>query len=455
MTDAMTAAEIVEEAQTGDPLRFAIAAHARLSNTDTHHTTLQILEPEQPPAPGPLTGVAIALKDNICQRGTRTTCASRLLEHWEAPYDATVAKRLRDAGALLVAKTNMDEFGMGSSTENSAFGPTTHPLDATRVPGGSSGGSAAIVAAALVPIALGSDTGGSVRQPAAFCGVFGLKPTYGAVSRFGLVAFGSSLDQIGPLATTSRDCARTFDVIAGHDPADATSAKHAHASTEQACGRSVVGERIGVPRALLEGASDEVLRAFDEGLSELREAGAEVVDIELPNAALSVSAYYVLATAEASSNLARFDGGRYGLRVDAPDLQSMYERTRACFGAEVKRRILLGTFALSAGYHDRFYAKAQAVRHAIAADFATAFAAGCTAVATPTTPTVAFELGSYEGDPLAMYLSDLYTLPASLAGLPALSAPLRRPRGALPAGLQLVAPAFQEATLFALGSVFG
>lgn len=402
---------------------------------------------------GPLAGVPVALKDNLCQRDTPTTCASKLLEDWVAPYDATAVARVRAAGAALVGKTNMDEFGMGSSTEHSAFGPALHPRDDERVPGGSSGGSACAVARGVVPVALGTDTGGSVRQPAAFCGVFGLKPTYGAVSRYGLVAFGSSLDVVGPLARTARDAARVFDVIAGHDPRDATSLRAPHALTEPGCDDSPRGLRVGVPEALLEGATDEVRAAFDAALARLRAEGAEVVPVDLPHAKLSVSVYYVLATAEASSNLARFDGGRYGLRVAGRDPGAMVRATRAHFGAEVKRRILLGTFALSAGYHDRYYGQAQRVRRAIARDYAAAFS-DCDVVATPTAPTVAFRRGEHADDPLAMYLADLYTLPASLAGLPALSAPAPVASGGLPVGVQFVAPARQERTLFALGARF-
>ncbi|HJK95012.1 MAG TPA: Asp-tRNA(Asn)/Glu-tRNA(Gln) amidotransferase subunit GatA, partial [Polyangiaceae bacterium LLY-WYZ-15_(1-7)] len=397
---------------------------------------------------GPLAGVPVALKDNLCQRGTPTTCASRLLEGWVAPYDAHVVERLRAAGAMLVAKTNMDEFAMGSSNETSAFGPVKNPWDPARAPGGSSGGSAAAVAARLVPGALGSDTGGSVRQPAAFCGLFALKPTYGRVSRYGLVAFASSLDQVGPFARSARDGARLFAAIAGRDGRDATSADAPSADWEGACARGVEGLRVGVPRALLEGASAGVRARIDAALEALKDAGATLVDVTLPHAKHGVSVYYLVAPAEASSNLARFDGVRYGLRVEeGGGLDAMYEATRARFGPEVKRRILLGTYALSAGYYDAYYLRAQKVRTLIRRDYDAAFEA-CDVVATPTAPTVAFPLGERTDDPLTMYLSDVYTLPASLAGLPAISTPAGLSEG-LPTGLQLVGRAFDEATLFA------
>ena len=396
---------------------------------------------------GVLAGMPIALKDNLCMRGTRTTCASRVLEHWVAPYDATAVERLKAAGAVVVGKTNMDEFAMGSSSEHSAFGPVLNPHDRTRVPGGSSGGSAACVAAGWVPAALGSDTGGSVRQPGAFCGVTAIKPTAGRVSRYGLVAFASSLDQIGVLGVDAATCAQVLEVIAGEDARDATSARRPVEAFRGAVDAGIAGRRIGVPRALLERADPEVRASVEQALARWIAAGAEAVEVELPHAHLGVSVYYLIATAEASSNLARFDGVRYGARVEAGSLEEMYEATRALFGAEVKRRIVLGTFALSSGYYDAYYLEASRVRTLLRRDYASAFER-CDAVLTPTAPTPAFELGA-KSDPLAMYLCDLYTLPASLAGLPAISVPCGTHAG-LPIGAHLVAPAFDESTLFAL-----
>ncbi|MDQ7013842.1 MAG: Asp-tRNA(Asn)/Glu-tRNA(Gln) amidotransferase subunit GatA [Planctomycetota bacterium] len=415
---------------------------------------------------GPLAGVPIAVKDNICYAHGTTTCASRMLERYHSPFTATALQRLEDAGAIVVGKTNLDEFGMGSSCEHSAFGPTRNPWDETRVPGGSSGGSAAAVAAGLVPIAMGSDTGGSIRQPAAFCGVVGLKPTYGRVSRYGLVAYASSLDQIGPIAGTIEDCALALSVMQGVDPHDATSADRpgdhlcAHAGSEttsadQQSGGSLAGLVLGVPTLSRGPHNDADAQAvFDSTVGTLERAGAEVREIRLPHADHAVAAYYVIATAEAGSNLARYDGVRYGFRAELPrdaTLEAMYTRTRTeGFGREVQRRIMLGTHVLTSGYHDAYYLTALKARRRIAEDFAAAFSAGCDAVCTPTTPGPAFALGAKLSNPLSMYAEDVYTVGASLAGLPAVSVPAGVVESAgarLPIGLQLIGRAWGEARL--------
>lgn len=397
---------------------------------------------------GSLAGVPIALKDNLCTRGVRTTCASRILESYVPPYDAHVVEALRAAGAVIVGKTNLDEFAMGSSNENSAFGSVHNPWDLERAPGGSSGGSACATAAGLTALALGSDTGGSVRQPAAFCGITAIKPTYGRVSRYGLIAFASSLDQVGPMARSVREAAVLLEVIAGHDRRDATSAERETGAYLAACDRDVRGLRIGVVRALLEGLRDaDVRNRVEAALDALARKGATLVDVSLPHADHAVSVYYLIATAEASSNLARFDGIRYGLRVPGQDLTETYMHTRAQgFGPEVRRRIMLGTYALSAGYYDAFYLKAQRVRTLIRRDYDAAFER-CDVVCTPTTPTPAFALGEKTNDPLQMYLADIFTLPPSLAGVAALSTPCGLSTDGLPIGLQLVAPPFEEESL--------
>ena len=428
----------------------AVAASIERARADSHRALLHVDDAAKTTATGGrLAGVPVVVKDNLCVTGTPTTCASRVLEGWIAPYDAHVVERLRAEGAVIVGKANLDEFAMGSTGETSAFGATTNPLDPTRVPGGSSSGSAAAVAAGIVPLALGSDTGGSVRQPAAFCGLVGLKPTYGRVSRYGLVAYASSLDQVGPIARDARDCALGLSVIAGHDPRDATSVDAPSDDWVGAVGRGVRRLRIGVPRSFLEGADPDVRAAFDDGLRVLSSAGATLVDVELPHAKLGVSVYYLVATAEASSNLARFDGVRFGARVSGKDLVETYERTRALFGAEVKRRILLGTYALSAGYYDAYYVRAQKVRTRIREDFARAFER-CDVIATPTAPSVAWKLGETPTDPVALWLQDLYTLPASLAGLPAISAPCGLGAHAMPVGFHVTGRAFDEATILAV-----
>ena len=397
----------------------------------------------------PLLGVPVGLKDNICTRGVRTTAASRILEHYVPPYDATVVERLLRAGAVPVGKTNCDEFAMGSSTENSAFKVTRNPWALDRTPGGSSGGSAAAVAARMVPLAFGSDTGGSIRQPAAMCGIVGIKPTYGRVSRWGLVAFASSLDQIGPFATSVADAALALQVIAGADPRDATCAAAELPDFSAALTGSVRGLRIGVPRALLaRGVDPVVLSAFDEALEVLRREGAVIVDVDLPNSAQAIPVYYLVATAEASANLSRYDAVRYGLRAaGAETLAAMYERTRdEGFGPEVKRRILLGTYVLSAGYYDAYYRKAQQVRTIIRREYDGAFER-VDLIATPTTPTPAFRLGERVSDPLQMYLADVFTVAANLAGLPAITVPCGLTPERLPTSLQLTARAMDEVTM--------
>jgi aspartyl-tRNA(Asn)/glutamyl-tRNA(Gln) amidotransferase subunit A len=403
--------------------------------------------------PGPLAGVPVALKDNLCTRNVPTTCSSKILEGWVPPYDATVVGRLGGAGAISIGKTNLDEFAMGSSTENSAFGPTRNPRDHDRVPGGSSGGSAAAVAAGFAPIALGSDTGGSIRQPAAFCGVVGAKPTYGLVSRYGLIAFASSLDQIGPFATTVADAALLLEVVAGHDPADSTSIAEPTPRLVEVLDRGVEGLRVGVVGELMgEGIAPDVRARVEAAASALDAAGAKVGEASVPAARLGLSAYYLIAPAEASSNLARYDGVRYGLRVDAANTGDMNTASRtAGFGDEVKRRIMLGTYALSAGYYDAYYGKAQQVRTLIIRDFETAYE-GFDLLLSPTTPSTAFAFGA-KSDPLSMYLSDVCTIPSNLAGHPAISVPFGTGDDGLPVGVQLLAPALGEATMFRAAAV--
>jgi len=404
----------------------------------------------------PLHGIPIAIKDNICVRGLQTSCGSRILGNYHPPYNATVIERLHNAGAVIIGKTNCDEFAMGSSNENSAFGPVRNPWDTTKVPGGSSGGSAAAVAAGIVPVALGSDTGGSVRQPASLCGVVGLKPTYGRNSRYGLVAFASSLDQVGVFARNVSDAANVLGVIAGRDEFDATTADVAVPDYAAALSTDIKGARIGFPQTLFgAGLDDEVGRTVRAVVDTYRELGAEIVDIDLPHARYAIAVYYIIATAEASSNLARFDGVRYGFRAeDAPELRQMYRKTREeGFGPEVKRRIMLGTYVLSAGYYDAYYRKAQQVRALIRKDFLDAFKQ-CDAIITPTSPTAAFSLGEKVDDPLAMYLNDIYTVTANLAGVPGLSAPCGLSSERLPIGYQLLGPYWSEPTLFKLAHAY-
>jgi len=401
---------------------------------------------------GPLAGVPIAIKDNLCQTGIPTTCSSKILEGWKPPYNATVIDRLVAAGAVPVGKTNLDEFAMGSSTENSAFGPTRNPLDPSRVPGGSSGGSAAAVAGDMTSISLGSDTGGSIRQPAAFCGIVGMKPTYGLVSRYGLIAFASSLDQIGPFSKTVMDSAVLLEAIAGHDPLDSTSLPEPSPSLVSHVNDGVAGKRIGLVKELYEGADESVVNAVMGAVAVLKEAGAEIVELSIPELRLGLSAYYLIAPAEASSNLARFDGVRFGLRVDGDDVTAMMEATRtAGFGAEVKRRIMLGTYALSAGYYDAYYGQALKVRTLTINAFKKAYAQADMLIGA-TTPGVAFKFGA-KSDPMEMYLNDVFTIPTNLAGDPAVSVSFGKGEENLPIGVQLLGPGRSEASLYAAARV--
>jgi len=398
---------------------------------------------------GALAGMVVAVKDVLCMKGTVTTCGSKMLEHHEAIYDAAVIERLTAADAVIIGKTNMDEFAMGSSNENSAYGAVKNPVDETRVPGGSSGGSCVAVAAGMATTSLGSDTGGSIRQPAGLCGIVGMKPTYGRVSRYGLVAYASSFDQVGPFANTVRDCARVLQTIAGHDERDSTSADIPVPDYLGAITGSVAGLKIGLPKEYFTDALNaEIRAALQRKIAILASHGAEIVEVSLPHSEYTIPAYYILATAEASSNLARFDGVRYGHRAEgAKDLTEMYTKSRSeGFGAEVKRRIMLGTYVLSAGYYDAYYKKAQRVRRLIQNDFFEAFkSVDC--LLTPISPTTAFKLGEKMSDPLQMYLSDIYTVSANLAGIPGISVPAGADAQGLPIGLQLLGRQFDEATL--------
>src|SRR6266478_4106139 len=457
-----TARAVTESAlDSAEKLNGTLNAFLEIARNQALHRAAQVDAIDQTDKANlPLAGVPIAVKDNICVRGMQVSCGSRILGPYHPPYDATAITRLLAAGSLIVGKTNCDEFAMGSSNENSAFGPVKNPWDTARVPGGSSGGSAAAVAAGIVPAALGSDTGGSVRQPAAFCGVIGLKPTYGRVSRYGLVAFASSLDQVGIFGRRVRDVAQILGVIAGRDTHDATTADVAVpdyvGSLTSEKEPDLKGVRIGFPSALFgAGLDQEVGTLVKSAVDVYRELGAEIVDIELPQAPYAIAVYYIIATAEASSNLARFDGVRYGFRAEeAPELRQMYRKTReGGFGPEVKRRIMLGTYVLSAGYYDAYYRKAQQVRTLIKDDFRRAFGS-CDALITPTSPTPAFAIGEKVDDPLAMYLNDIYTVTANLAGVPGLSVPCGLSSTRLPIGFQLLGPYWSEPTLFKLGHAY-
>jgi aspartyl-tRNA(Asn)/glutamyl-tRNA(Gln) amidotransferase subunit A len=403
----------------------------------------------------PLGGVPIAIKDVLSTRGTTTTCGSRILENYVPPYDATAVTRLEEAGAVLIGKTNCDEFAMGSSNENSAYGPVKNPAAPDRVPGGSSGGSAAVVAAGLAVASLGTDTGGSIRQPGALCGIPAMMGSYGRVSRYGLIAFASSLDRVGPFARSVKDVASVLQAIAGRDPNDSTSTTAEVPRYADEIAQSVKGLRIGVPRDYFaEGMDSGIRRKVEAGIELFRTIGCSTVDIRMPHTDYAIAAYYIIATAEASSNLARYDGVRYGLRADGDSLLSMYRKTRgAGFGAEVKRRIVLGTYVLSAGYYDAYYLKGQKVRALIAGDFREAFQK-VDAILTPTSPVPAFRLGERTSDPLEMYLADIYTVTGSLAGVPGISVPCGRTPENLPVGLQLYGPAFAESQILRLAHAF-
>ena len=404
---------------------------------------------------GPLAGVPVAVKDNLCTKGMRTTASSKILENWKPPYDATVVKRLADAGATLIGKTNMDEFAMGSSTENSAFGPTRNPHDLSCVPGGSSGGSAAAVAAGFSPVAIGSDTGGSIRQPASLCGVVGVKPTYGGVSRYGLLAFASSLDQVGPFANTVRDAAIVHEVIGGYDPKDSTSISEPFPSFLDAIEDGVEGLKIGIISELMgdiDGISSEVIQKTREAATLLSKNGALVEEVSIPASLYCLSAYYLIAPAEASSNLSRYDGVRYGLRVDGETLAEMNINTRTeGFGDEVKRRIMLGTYALSAGYFDAYYGKALKVRRLLAQNFDEVYSK-YDALLSPTSPCTAFKLGEKTSDPMTMYVNDVCTIPSNLVGHPAISVPFGSGSDGMPIGVQILAPPMQEALMYRVAS---
>jgi aspartyl-tRNA(Asn)/glutamyl-tRNA(Gln) amidotransferase subunit A len=443
LTAAAAAKALARGELTSTELLNAYRARARADELNCF-TWVSDADAVASPSGSPLSGIPLAVKDLFCTKGIPSQSGSRILEGYMPPYTATVVERLQQAGSVVFAKTNQDEFAMGSSNENSAYGPVLNPWDRTRVPGGSSGGSAAAVAAGLAPWALGTDTGGSIRQPAALCGIVGLKPTYGAVSRYGMIAFASSLDQAGPLTRDVTDAALMLRHMVGRDECDATSLRFPEEISLPSAER-LDGVRLGVPEELTgEGVDAGVLQAFTATLARAEELGASVEQVRLPHAPHALSAYYVIAPAEASSNLARFDGVRYGLRAqDAEDLLGMYTRTRHDgFGAEVKRRIMLGTYALSSGYYDAFYGRAPRVRTKIVEDFRSVFER-VDFVVTPTSPTVAFELGAKTGDPLAMYLNDFCTVPMSLAGIPAISIPCGLSEG-LPVGLQLAGPAFSE-----------
>jgi aspartyl-tRNA(Asn)/glutamyl-tRNA(Gln) amidotransferase subunit A len=452
---ALSASEAIERlrARQLTPSELFAAYRERIDRLDGELGSflLEADTPPEEPVDGPLAGVPIAIKDLFCTEDVLTTAGSRILEGYRPPYTATAVRRLTDAGARMIGKTNMDEFAMGSSNENSAYGPVRNPWDTERVPGGSSGGSAAAVAAGLAPWAIGTDTGGSIRQPASLCGIVGLKPTYGAVSRYGMVAFASSLDQCGPLTRNVTDAALLLCHLVGRDPCDSTSLGLPE-EVRLPQRSDLRGLRFGVPRELTseaQGIEPGVAEVFDRTLRVIEQLGGELVEVGLPHAPHGIAAYYVIAPAEASANLARYDGVRYGLRAGNGTLLDLYENTRAAgFGAEVKRRIMLGTFALSAGYYEAYYGRAQRVRTKIADDFRGAFSA-CDFVVTPTSPSVAFKLGARTDDPLAMYLSDYCTVPMPLAGIPAISIPAglaKPPEGGpdLPVGFQLAGPAFSE-----------
>jgi len=448
----LTAAVFQRIDQTDDRIRAYITLAKEAALEQARRADQQLMRNEMA---SPLLGIPLALKDNFLTRGLRTTCASKILGDFIPPYDATTVQKLRHAGAVFSGKTNLDEFAMGSSAENSAFFPTRNPWNLQRIPGGSSGGSAAAVAADECIAALGTDTGGSIRQPAACCGVVGLKPTYGRVSRYGIIAFASSMDQVGPLTKDVRDAALLLEAIAGHDPADSTSASRPVPKYSEVLNREVKGLRVGVPKEyFVPGMQPLVAKATRDAIRSLANQGAQIEDVGLPYTEYAVAVYYIVATAEASSNLARYDGMRYGYRAKANDLNETYRISRdEGFGAEVKRRIMLGTYALSAGYYDAYYLKAQKVRTLIKRDFDEAFKR-CDVIVTPTAPTTAFKLGEKIQDPLQMYLSDIYTISINLAGLPALSLPCGFDGDGLPIGMQIIGKPFDEATILRVAHAY-
>lgn len=468
---SLTIHELQEKIKNGDAsaMQIAESVFSRIDAVEERvHSYIRLLKEEAMVAAAkadenirkgdiqPLTGIPIALKDIVCTKGITTTCGSRILHNFVPPYNATVVEKLRDAGAVFVGKANMDEFAMGSSTETSYFGPTRNPWDLERIPGGSSGGSATAVAADECIASIGSDTGGSIRQPAALCGVVGMKPTYGRVSRFGLIAFASSLDQIGPFTKDVEDCAIMMNVLAGYDPKESTSVKAEVPDYRQFIGRDIRGWKIGIPREyFVEGIDPEVAAAVKKAIAVVEQCGGKTVDISLPHTPYCLAVYYIIAPAEASSNLARYDGVKYGLRTaDARDLMEMYTKTRRQgFGAEVKRRIMIGAYALSAGYYDAYYGKASQVRALIRRDFDEAFQQ-CDVILTPTTPTPAFKIGEKTDDPLQMYLSDIFTISTNLAGIPGISVPCGFTAAGLPIGVQFLAGHFEEGKLLQIASAY-
>lgn len=456
----LTAHELKEKNTAGSPALFE-GLFKRIDDVDKKIKAFVLSNRSAASSPaekkdGKLSGIPVLVKDNICVKGEDTTCASKILKGFKPPYDATVVKKLKDEGAVLIGKANMDEFAFGSSCETSCYGPTRNPWNTERIPGGSSGGSAAAVAADETILALGSDTGGSIRQPASLCGVVGLKPTYGRVSRYGLIAFASSLDQIGPITKDVKDAALMMNVIAGYDEMDSTSVDMKVPDYTKSLVKDLKGMRIGVPKEyFIEGIDKEVEASVKHAIGVLKDLGANVIDITLPHTQYAVSTYYIVAPAEASSNLARFDGVQYGFRNEnSTDLVDMYIKTRSKgFGDEAKRRILLGTYCLSAGYYDAYYLKAQKVRTKIKEDFDNAFKS-CDCIVTPTSPTAAFKIGEKTSDPLSMYLSDIFTISANLAGIPAISVPCGFTKNNLPIGLQILAKPFDEETLFRAAYAF-
>jgi aspartyl-tRNA(Asn)/glutamyl-tRNA(Gln) amidotransferase subunit A len=468
---SLTIHELQEKIKSGDvsAMQIAESVFSRIDAVeDRVHSYIRLMKEQAMAAAAkadenikkgdiqPLTGIPIALKDIVCTKGITTTCGSHILHNFVPPYNATVVEKLSAAGAVFVGKANMDEFAMGSSTETSYFGPTRNPWDLERIPGGSSGGSATTVAADECIASIGSDTGGSIRQPAALCGIVGLKPTYGRVSRFGLIAFASSLDQLGPFTKDVEDCAIMMNVMAGYDPKESTSVKMEVPDYRQFIGRDIKGWKIGIPKEyFVEGIDPEVSAAVKKAIEVVQQCGGQCIDISLPHTKYCVAVYYIIAPAEASSNLARYDGVKYGLRTaDARDLAEMYQKTRMeGFGAEVKRRIMIGTYALSAGYYDAYYGKASQVRALIRRDFDEAFKQ-CDVILTPTTPTPAFKIGEKTDDPLQMYLSDIFTISANLAGIPGISVPCGFTASGLPLGVQFLAGHFEEGKLLQIASAY-